>query len=121
MNKGRYQQKAIRAKRRRMRVRRRIFGQPERPRLVVSRSLSHMYAQIVDDQAGRTLIGLSSQSSNLTLTGDKRERSKQLGKTLAARAREMGIESVVFDRDRYLFHGRIKMFAEGAREGGLKF
>lgn len=121
MNKGRYVQKAIRARRRRMRVRRRISGVPERPRLVVSRSLSHMYAQIVDDLAGRTLLGLSSRASGLTLSGNKGERSKLLGKALASRARELGIEQVVFDRDRYQFHGRIKMFAEGAREGGLKF
>ena len=121
MNKGRYEQKATRARRRRLRIRRRIFGQPERPRLVVSRSLSHMYAQIVDDRAGRTLVGLSSTSSKVTLQGDKKEQSKQLGKALASLAREQGIEAVVFDRDRFRYHGRIKMFAEGAREGGLKF
>jgi large subunit ribosomal protein L18 len=121
MNKGRYLQKARRAERRRKRVRRRIVGLPERPRLVVSRSLSHLYAQIVDDQAGKTLLGLSSRSKALTLEGDKRGRSKQLGQALAAKAKALGIERVVFDRDRYLFHGRIKMFAEGAREGGLKF
>lgn len=121
MNKGRYEQKAIRSTRRRQRVQRRIHGVPGRPRLVVSRSLSHLYAQIVDDQAGRTLLGLSSRSSQVTLHGDKKERSKQLGKALASRARELGIELVVFDRDRYQYHGRIKMFAEGAREGGLKF
>lgn len=121
MNKGRYEQKAIRARRRRLRIRRRIFGQPERPRLVVSRSLSHMYAQIVDDRAGRTLLGLSSTSSKVSLAGNKKDQSKQLGQLVAALARERGIETVVFDRDRYQYHGRIKMFAEGAREGGLKF
>ena len=121
MNKGRYQQKATRAHRRRMRVRRRISGAPGRPRLVVSRSLSHLYAQIVDDQAGRTLLGLSSRAQGLDLSGNKRERSKLLGKAVASRAKELGIELVVFDRDRYQFHGRIKEFAEGAREGGLKF
>jgi large subunit ribosomal protein L18 len=121
MNKGRYEQKAIRARRRRQRIRGRIHGVPQRPRLVVSRSLSHLYAQIVDDQAGRTLVGLSSRSPKVTLEGDKKERSKQLGKALAALAREQGIEKVVFDRDKYLYHGRIKMFAEGAREGGLSF
>lgn len=121
MNKGRYLQKARRAQRRRLRIRRRISGGPQRPRLVVSRSLSHLYAQIVDDQAGRTLLGLSSRSAQVTLAGDKKEKSKQLGKALAKLARELGIESVVFDRDRYPYHGRIRMFAEGAREGGLKF
>jgi large subunit ribosomal protein L18 len=93
----------------------------ERPRLVVSRSLSHLYAQIVDDGKGVTLLGLSSLSDQVSLSGDKKERSKQLGKAVAERAKALGIESVVFDRDRYRYHGRIQMFAEGAREGGLKF
>jgi large subunit ribosomal protein L18 len=113
--------KVARARRRRLRVRRRIRGAAERPRLVVSRSLRHMYAQIVDDDAGRTLIGLSSLVLGATMEGDKRQRSKALGKALAAKAREKGIEAVVFDRDRYPYHGRIRLFAEGAREGGLKF
>ena len=121
MNTGRHKNKIERAERRRLRIRRRIRGRAERPRLIVSRSLRNMYAQIIDDEAGRTLVGLSSSASGLSLDGDKKERSRQLGKAVAAKARELGIEVVVFDRDRYPYHGRIRTFAEGAREGGLKF
>ena len=121
MNVGRQKTKDARARRRRMRVRKRVRGAAERPRLVVSRSLRHMYAQVVDDDAGRTIVGLSSLSPELKLSGDKKERCKALGEALAAKAREKGIEAVVFDRDRYRYHGRIRKFAEGAREGGLKF
>jgi large subunit ribosomal protein L18 len=121
MNIGRQKNKTVRAQRRRRRIRKRIRGRAERPRLVVKRSLRFMYAQIVDDDAGRTLVAISSREGALTLDGDKKNKSKQLGKALAERARERGIETVVFDRDRYPYHGRIRMFAEGAREGGLKF
>jgi large subunit ribosomal protein L18 len=121
MNKGRYVRKAKSAERRRLRIRKRLRGVGERPRLVVSRSLSHMYAQIVDDDAGKTLVGLSSRAADMSAVGDKKQKSKQLGMALAAKAKEMGIEAVVFDRDRHPYHGRIRMFAEGAREGGLKF
>lgn len=121
MNIGRYKNKIKRANRRRVRVRHQIRGVPGRPRLVVSRSIRHMYAQVIDDQAGRTLLGLSSMSSSLELDGDKKSQCKQLGMALAAKAKELGVEKVVFDRDRYPYHGRIRMFAEGAREGGLKF
>jgi len=121
MNIGRHKTKVARARRRRLRVRKRVRGAAERPRLVVSRSLRHMYAQVVDDDAGRTLLGLSSLSLGLKRTGDKKEVSKALGQALAAKAREMGIEAVVFDRNSSRYHGRIRMFAEGAREGGLKF
>ena len=121
MNKGRYIRKADSARRRRLRVRKRIRGRSDRPRLVVSRSLSHLYAQIIDDSAGRTLVGLWSKSAELKPKGDKKTVSKQLGVEMAARAKDLGIEAVVFDRDRNPYHGRIKMFAEGAREGGLKF
>ena len=121
MNKGRYKNKIKRGERRRTRIRLQIRGVPGRPRLVVSRSIRHMYAQVVDDQAGSTMLGLSSQSSALKLEGDKKSQCKQLGLAVAAKAKELGVEKVVFDRDRYPYHGRIRMFAEGAREGGLKF
>jgi large subunit ribosomal protein L18 len=104
-----------------MRIRRRIRGVPERPRLTVSRSLRHIYAQIVDDESGKTLLGVSSQSSALEAKGDKKKISLALGQLVATRAKELGIEAVVFDRDRYPYHGRIEKFAEGARKGGLKF
>jgi len=121
MSSGRQASKVTRAARRRKHIRKRIRGRAERPRLVVSRSLRHMYAQIVDDDAGRTLVALSSRASGLDLTGDKKTQSKKLGEALAGRAREQGIERVVFDRDRFPYHGRIRMFAEGARGGGLEF
>lgn len=121
MNIGRYKSKIRRADRRRVRIRHQVRGVPGRPRLVVSRSIRHMYAQVVDDQAGTTLLGLSSMSSTLKLDGDKKSQCRQLGVAVAAKAKELGVETVVFDRDRYPYHGRIRMFAEGAREGGLKF
>jgi large subunit ribosomal protein L18 len=104
--------------RRHMRVRQRVTGTSERPRLAVFRSLKHTYAQLVDDVANRTLMTVSSQS--LT-EGKKTEKSSQVGKTIAARARAAGITRVVFDRAGYKYHGRVKAVADGAREGGLEF
>ncbi len=112
--------------RRHQRIRRRVRGSAERPRLVMFRSLNNIEGQIIDDAQGVTLVGLS------TLTGELREQrdaegltkteiSRTAGKMLAERARERGIEKVVFDRGGYLYHGRVKAFAEGAREGGLDF
>jgi large subunit ribosomal protein L18 len=104
--------------RRHLRVRRRITGTAERPRLVVFRSLKHIYAQLVDDVAGRTLMTVSSGS--LT-EGKKSERSVLVGKSIAEKAKAAGISRVVFDRAGYKYHGRVKAVAEGAREGGLEF
>lgn len=104
--------------RRHLRVRRRISGTAERPRLVVFRSLKHIYAQIVDDAAGRTLMTVSSQ---VLTEGKKSERSVQVGKAIAEKAKAAGITRVVFDRAGYKYHGRVKAVAEGAREGGLEF
>jgi large subunit ribosomal protein L18 len=110
--------------RRHRRVRKKVTGTSERPRLAVFRSLNHMEGQVVDDVQGVTVVGLS------TLAGDvksaaaemtKSERARLAGKLLAERAREKGITKVVFDRGGYLYHGRVKAFAEGAREGGLEF
>lgn len=109
-----------------MRVRAKIYGTPERPRLSVFRSLKQMYAQLVDDLNRKTLASLSTLSAPVKeqSPGGKRtkgDRAKLLGKALAELARSKGIEKVVFDRNRYRYHGRVKALADGAREGGLKF
>jgi large subunit ribosomal protein L18 len=111
--------RADRRYRRHLRVRKKVEGTRERPRLVVYRSLKHIYVQLVDDQAHRTLLTVS----DLTLEGEgsKAERSAQVGRRLAERAKESGITRVVFDRAGYKYHGRVKAVADGAREGGLEF
>jgi large subunit ribosomal protein L18 len=106
--------------RRHKRVRRKVFGTAERPRLVVFRSNRGISAQLVDDAAGRTLasatwLGLKG------FKGTKKDQAAEVGKLLAANAKKAGIETVLFDRAGYLFHGRVKALADGAREGGLKF
>jgi large subunit ribosomal protein L18 len=103
--------------RRHLRVRKKVVGTAERPRLVVYRSLKHIYAQLVDDQAARTLMTITDG----TFEGKKSERSSEVGKLLASRAKEAGITKVVFDRGGYQYHGRVKAVADGAREGGLEF
>jgi large subunit ribosomal protein L18 len=111
--------------RRHLRIRRKVSGTSERPRLSVFRSLSHIYCQLVDDLSGRTLLSVSSQDKDLaeSLKGAKGKvaKSKIVGKRLAERAKEKGIVSVSFDRSGYLYHGRVKAVADGAREGGLNF
>ncbi len=108
--------------RRQMRVRKKIFGLAERPRLVVSRSAKHISAQVIDDTQGRTLVSASSMEASLrTATGDKSEKAKQVGELVAERAKAAGIENVVFDRAGHKYHGRIAALAEGARSGGLGF
>jgi large subunit ribosomal protein L18 len=104
--------------RRHLRVRKHLAGTAERPRLVVFRSLKHIYAQLVDDTTGRTLLTVSDQAAT---AGKKAERSVQVGKTVAEKAKAVGITRVVFDRAGYKYHGRVKAVAEGAREGGLEF
>lgn len=105
------------------RIRRALSGTAERPRLAVFRSLAHIYGQIIDDQSGRTLVAASDLEPTLrqVVAGNKRERAKQIGRELAARARAQGISAVVFDRGGFLYHGRVQSLAEGAREGGLEF
>ncbi|KNF08035.1 50S ribosomal protein L18 [Gottschalkia purinilytica] len=109
---------------RHMRVRKTVNGTPERPRLNVYRSLNHIYAQIIDDVAGKTLISASTLDKELkekvSSTGNK-EAAKEVGKLVAKKALEKGIETVVFDRGGYLYHGRVKELADGAREAGLRF
>jgi large subunit ribosomal protein L18 len=108
--------------RRHRRVRRKISGSAERPRLSVFRSNRHVYAQIIDDREGRTLIAASSMEKGLELAGkNKTETATEVGRVLAVRAREAGIEKVIFERGGNLYHGRVKALAEGAREGGLVF
>ncbi len=110
--------------RRKKRVRKKIRGTPERPRLCVYRSLKHIYAQIIDDVAGRTLVAASTLDKELRgkLDGLKKtEKAREVGKLIAKRAIEKGIKKVVFDRNGFLYHGRVKALADGAREGGLEF
>jgi large subunit ribosomal protein L18 len=107
--------------RRHRRVRRRIFGTAERPRLVVFRSNRGIEAQLVDDVEGKTLAAAGHNQLKKTFKGTKSEQAAEVGKLLAANAQKAGIEAVVFDRGGYLFHGRVKALADAAREGGLKF
>ncbi len=104
------------------RVRKKVQGTAEKPRLSVFRSNKTIYGQIIDDLQGRTIV---SASSNTIESGEKKltksEKAREVGKVLAEKAREAGIENIVFDRNGYLYHGRVKSLAEGAREGGLKF
>lgn len=107
-------------------IRDKLAGTAERPRLVVYRSLKNIEGQVIDDDAGRTLVGLSTLNPDLRgfeAEGDNRkiEHAFAAGKMLAEKAREAGIDTVVFDRGGYKYHGRVKAFADGAREGGLKF
>jgi len=112
--------------RRHQRVRTKIVGTSERPRLVVHRSLKHIQGHIVDDVAGKVLVGISTTAPDLRKLRsddelDKTAVSKEAGKQLAEKAKEAGIDNVVFDRGGYVYHGRVAAFAEGAREGGLQF
>jgi len=109
-------------KRRHARIRKKMFGTPQMPRLVIFRSMKNIEGQIVDDVKGVTLIGMSSLSKEVDKKDKKKvEVSKLVGQQLAKKAKKKGIERIVFDRNGYLYHGRVKAFAEGAREGGLKF
>ena len=119
-------QKAERRERRRRRSKRHAFGTEARPRLVVYRSLSHIYGQLVDDVSGKTLVTASSSEKAIAPKTKKpvtkTELSSIVGKELATRAKKKKISKVVvFDRNGFLYHGRVKAFADGAREGGLKF
>ncbi len=105
--------------RRHRRIRGRIAGTAERPRIAVHRSNKAIYAQVIDDATGTTLV--AARSSEVDPSGDKTAVSKRVGLLLAERVKAKEIEAVVFDRSGYLYHGRVKALAEGAREGGLKF
>ena len=107
--------------RRHLRVRRRVVGTAERPRLVVTRSQRHMFVQIVDDTQSRTLVSASTMEADVrALEGDKTAKAKRVGELVAERAKAAGIEAVVFDRGGNKYHGRVAAVADGAREGGLK-
>jgi large subunit ribosomal protein L18 len=108
-------------KRRHKRVRGKVSGTVERPRLVVTRSNRGIVAQLVDDLQGRTLASASWLQVKKTFKGDKKSQAAEVGKLLAESAKQAKIESVVFDRGGYLYHGRVKALADAAREGGLKF
>ena len=103
------------------RVRAKISGTPERPRLNVFRSETNIYAQIIDDVAGKTLVSASSLEKGFACDGTKSDAAKQVGQMVAERAKAAGITTVVFDRGGYVYHGRVAALAEGAREGGLEF
>lgn len=113
--------KEARRKKIRSRIRGKISGTAERPRLSVYRSNKETYVQLIDDTAGVTLAAASTRDKDFTRNGNKSEQGKAVGTILARKAAEKGISVVVFDRGGYLYHGRVKAVAEGAREGGLKF
>ena len=123
-------QKNVNRQRVHKRIRRKVMGTPERPRLNVYRSLTHIYAQLVDDMQGQTLVSANSvERPEGAPKGTKKQRrtggnlaaAKDVGKSLAERARKQGISKVVFDRGGYLYHGRVKALADAAREAGLQF
>ncbi len=108
--------------RRHLRVRKKIAGTAQRPRLVVTRSARHVVAQVVDDAQGTTLASASSMESDVRTSGDdKTAKARKVGQLVASRAKEKGVQTVVFDRGGNMYHGRVAALAEGAREGGLEF
>ncbi|MHC5024277.1 MAG: 50S ribosomal protein L18 [Planctomycetota bacterium] len=112
----------IRRDRRKRGIRKRVIGGPDRPRLTVFRSGRHLYAQVVDDLAGRTIVSASTIEKGHRLEqGGNRQAATEVGTRLAERARAQGIERIVFDRNGYRFHGRVKALADAVREGGLSF
>ena len=115
--------KNVSRKKRHTRIRKRVEGTPERPRLNIYRSLSHIYAQVIDDTQAKTLASASSLDKDLKAAknGGNLEGAKSVGKLVAERAKAAGVEKVVFDRGGYLYHGRVQALADAAREGGLDF
>lgn len=107
--------------RRKRRIRKKVSGTPARPRLSVYRSAKHIYAQVIDDTSGTTLAAWSSRSKGFEAEGDKTSAAREVGKALAEACKEKGVEKVVFDRNGFIYHGRVKALAEGAREAGLSF
>lgn len=113
--------KQVRRERRKTGIRKRVFGTPERPRLTVYRSLKHIYAQLVDDLAGRTLASASSASLKAGAAKGKKDVAVQVGKALGESAKAVGVVKVTFDRNGFRYHGRVKALADAAREAGLQF
>ncbi len=103
------------------RIRRKLRGTPERPRLAIFRSVAHIYAQVIDDTQGKTLVAASSVDKTAKAKGGNVAAAKAIGKLVADRAKEKGIKSVVFDRGGYQYHGRVKALADAARAAGLEF
>ena len=103
------------------RIRRKVRGTTERPRLAIFRSVAHIYAQVIDDAKGVTIVAASSSEKGSTATGGNVAAAKEIGKRVAERAKEKGITRIVFDRGGYLYHGRVKALADAAREAGLEF
>jgi len=103
------------------RIRKKISGSAERPRLAVFRSLNHIYAQVIDDRAGRTIVAASSNEKDTSVNGGNIAGAKEIGRLVAERAKAQGVTRVVFDRGGYLYHGRVKALADAARQGGLEF
>ncbi len=119
---GKGNKNVVGRKRRHIRVRKKVSGTAERPRLVVTRSARHMFAQVVDDNQGRTLASASTLEADLRVdVNDKSAKARKVGQLVADRAKKAGIEAVVFDRGGNKYHGRVAALAEGAREGGLDF
>ncbi len=114
--------KVLRRQKIRYRIRRNVAGTSQKPRLAVFRSNTEIYAQIIDDESGKTLASASSKDKDIKAqSGNKTEKSKLVGAAIARKATELNISNIIFDRSGYLYHGRVKAIAEGAREGGLKF
>ncbi len=109
---------------RKIRIRKKIFGTPERPRLTITKSLNHIYAQIIDDSVGKTLTAMSTRDKSIrreNVSGGNIAACKKVGEVLAQKALSLGISQIAFDRNGYVYHGRVKALADAAREGGLKF
>jgi large subunit ribosomal protein L18 len=115
--------KEVGRERRKLRIRKKVEGTQERPRLTIFRSAKHIYAQVIDDESGRTLACASTLSKDLkgTLSGNKSAKAKAVGALVAEQCKSKSITKVVFDRNGYLYHGRIKALADAAREAGLDF
>ncbi len=113
--------KEIRRLKLKMRIRKKVCGTDKRPRLTVFRSNKEIYAQLIDDAKGVTMASASTMEKGFERTGTKTERAACVGKSIAERAKALGIESIVFDRNGYLYHGRVKSLADSARANGLKF
>ncbi len=114
--------RAEKRRRRQLRVRKKIHGSGERPRLVVFRSLKHIYAQLIDDTVGKTIVGVNDRSKGIKVEGSgKIGKAFAVGQLLGARAKDKGIRNIVFDRAGYMYHGRVQALADGARKGGLEF
>ena len=122
-NRGELKKRKMRRQRRRHRIRKAVIGTADRPRLVVYRSLRNIEVQLVDDLAGHSLVGFSTLSKEIRETSfeNRVQQGREIGKIVASKAREKGVERVVFDRGGFLFHGIVKAVADGAREGGLQF